>query len=184
MAGELDQDTGPLLDAAVKDALDTHTVPGGLVLDISWLTFCDSGGLNTLIRAHLHARDAGTRLHLLNPTAPVTALLRRTGVTRLLRGGPDPTTIPVPSHNHPRCRGSPALLKPRRLRRSRAGGPSGRVPGAGCSVCCRGTSAPDHAQGAEAAGVRVLVWVSCRTLTGCSSTSPRWSSPSTTIRCR
>ncbi|MEV8100015.1 hypothetical protein [Kitasatospora sp. NPDC085879] len=46
VVGELAQDTGPLLNAAVTNALNTHTVPRGLVLDIARLTFCDSGGLN------------------------------------------------------------------------------------------------------------------------------------------
>ncbi|WP_345709988.1 STAS domain-containing protein [Kitasatospora paranensis] len=82
--GELDQYTGPLLDAAVTDALDAAAAAGELVLDVSGVHFCDSGGLNTLIRTHLRARDAGAVLRLVSPTAQVAGLFRRTGGDRLL----------------------------------------------------------------------------------------------------
>ncbi|MFJ1709252.1 STAS domain-containing protein [Kitasatospora sp. NPDC088346] len=55
--GELDQDTGPLLNAAVDRALDTPSVPRELVIDMSQVAICDSGGLNALSRAHLKARE-------------------------------------------------------------------------------------------------------------------------------
>ncbi|MFC9331686.1 STAS domain-containing protein [Kitasatospora sp. NPDC057015] len=90
VVGDLDQDTGPLLHATVARALTGPAIPGELVMDLSRLRFCDSGGLNALIRAHRNAREAGTELHLLNPTAPVAFLLRRTGVARVLRVSPDP----------------------------------------------------------------------------------------------
>ncbi len=61
-----------------------------LVVDMSGVTFCDSGGLNVIIRAHLRAREVGTALHLLCPTAQVAALFRRTGVAGVLRVSPDP----------------------------------------------------------------------------------------------
>ncbi|MFD4401040.1 STAS domain-containing protein [Kitasatospora sp. NPDC058478] len=88
--GELDQDTGPLLNAAVDCALDTPSVLRELVIDMSQVVFCGSGGLNALIRAHLKARETGTVVHLLNPTGPVTALLRRTGADRVLQVSPGP----------------------------------------------------------------------------------------------
>ncbi|MFJ6141124.1 STAS domain-containing protein [Kitasatospora sp. NPDC092286] len=88
--GELDHDTGPLFNAAVDSALDTSSVLRELVIDMSRVAFCDSCGLNALIRAHLKARETGMELHLLNPTGPVAALLRRTGVNHVLRVSPDP----------------------------------------------------------------------------------------------
>ncbi|GAA5024675.1 hypothetical protein GCM10025734_83410 [Kitasatospora paranensis] len=54
------------------------------MLDVSGVHFCDSGGLNTLIRTHLRARDAGAVLRLVSPTAQVAGLFRRTGGDRLL----------------------------------------------------------------------------------------------------
>ncbi|MEE1824204.1 STAS domain-containing protein [Streptomyces sp. BE20] len=88
--GELDQDTGPLLNAAVNSALDTTSGLRELVVDMSRVAFCDSSGLNALIRAYQKAREAGMELRLLSPTAPVAALLRRTGVDRVLRVSTDP----------------------------------------------------------------------------------------------
>ncbi|MFD9591241.1 STAS domain-containing protein [Kitasatospora sp. NPDC059973] len=92
-AGDLDQTTGPLLSAAVESVLDAPAVPGKLVVDMSRVAFCDSGGLNALIRAHLRAREAGSELHLMRPTAPVAALLRRTGVDQVLLVGADPAAV-------------------------------------------------------------------------------------------
>ena len=54
------------------------------------MRFCDSGGLNAVIRAHLRARTAGVVLHVVSSTPQVAALLRRTGVSRVLRVSPDP----------------------------------------------------------------------------------------------
>ncbi|MFD5086060.1 STAS domain-containing protein [Kitasatospora sp. NPDC058406] len=48
----------------------------------SRVAFCDSSGLNALIRAYQKAREAGTELRLLSPTAPVAALLRRQAGSR------------------------------------------------------------------------------------------------------
>ncbi|WP_329493586.1 STAS domain-containing protein [Kitasatospora herbaricolor] len=90
VAGDLVQDTGPLLHAAVAGALTTHPSPRELVMDLSKLRFCDSGGLNALVRAHHHARGAGTELHLLHPTTPVAFLLHLTGVAQVLRVSPNP----------------------------------------------------------------------------------------------
>ncbi|MFE3113788.1 STAS domain-containing protein [Kitasatospora indigofera] len=90
VAGDLVQGTGPLLHAAVTGALTTHPSPRELLMDLSELRFCDSGGLNALVRAHRHAREAGTELHLLNPTTPVAFLLHLTGMAQVLRVSPNP----------------------------------------------------------------------------------------------
>ncbi len=50
--------------------------------------FCDSGGLNAVIRAHLRARAVGAVLHVVSPTPQVAALLGRTGVAQVLRVSP------------------------------------------------------------------------------------------------
>ncbi|GHH79381.1 hypothetical protein GCM10018781_57300 [Kitasatospora indigofera] len=95
VAGDLVQGTGPLLHAAVTGALTTHPSPRELLMDLSELRFCDSGGLNALVRAHRHAREAGTELHLLNPTTPVAFLLHLTGMAQVLRVSPDPAAATI-----------------------------------------------------------------------------------------
>ena len=74
--GELDQGTGGALDAAVDGALGAATAAGRLVLDMGGVRFCDSGGLNAVIRAHLRARTVGAVLHLVSPALQVAALLK------------------------------------------------------------------------------------------------------------
>ncbi|MDQ0306720.1 anti-anti-sigma factor [Kitasatospora herbaricolor] len=101
VAGDLVQGTGPLLHAAVSGALDAHPSPRELVMDLSELRFCDSGGLNALVRAHHHARAAGTELHLLNPTTPVAFLLHLTGVAQVLRVSPNPAAATRAAANAP-----------------------------------------------------------------------------------
>ena len=46
MHGELDQDTGPQLGDAVEGALRVLPASGEPVVDMSGVTFRDSGGLN------------------------------------------------------------------------------------------------------------------------------------------
>ncbi|WP_371476830.1 STAS domain-containing protein [Kitasatospora sp. NBC_00315] len=92
VVGELEQRTGSVLDAAVADVMDAVIAAGELVLDLSGVRFCDSGGLNAVIRAHLRSRDAGAVLHVLSPAARVAALFRRTGVDQVLRVSPDAGT--------------------------------------------------------------------------------------------
>lgn len=85
----------------MENATGLPTLQGELVVDMSRVAFCDSGGLSALIRAHLRAREAGAQLHLLRPTEPVAALLRRTGAARVLSSGElrprTPIGKPVPS---------------------------------------------------------------------------------------
>ncbi|WP_413230048.1 STAS domain-containing protein [Kitasatospora herbaricolor] len=111
--GELDQYTGGLLDAAVHGAWDAVPAAGELVLDMAGVRFCDSGGLNAVLRAHLRAQAAGAVLHVVAPTARVMAMLRR-------RGEPG-TADQLPRAGIHRGRaGSPVLLStrpPRPVRR-------------------------------------------------------------------
>ena len=86
--GDLDQDTGRILGSALDRVLAAVQEPGELVLDMSAVRFCDSGGLNALLRARLRVEEAGGVLQVLAPTARVTALFSRTGVDRVLRISP------------------------------------------------------------------------------------------------
>ncbi|MEV5432021.1 STAS domain-containing protein [Streptomyces sp. NPDC052701] len=83
---------GPLAVASAGGRMDLHTVAGfhrqataliddhpHLILDLSGITFCDSSGLNTLLRLRRHADEHGGRLSLVAPADRVMHMLRLTG---------------------------------------------------------------------------------------------------------
>ncbi|GGX60551.1 STAS domain-containing protein [Streptomyces minutiscleroticus] len=84
---------GPLAVAAVRGEMDLHTTADfyprataliddhpHVILDLSGITFCDSSGLNTLLRLRRHADENGGRLTLAAPTDRVMHILRLTGI--------------------------------------------------------------------------------------------------------
>ena len=77
VAGELDMYTGP----ALLESILEHEPPAGTVIevDLSQVTFIDSGGLKSLLEAHRHGIQL--RLAALSPT--VAGILRMTGVGSL-----------------------------------------------------------------------------------------------------
>ncbi|WP_371476622.1 STAS domain-containing protein [Kitasatospora sp. NBC_00315] len=95
--GELDQDSGGVLDAVVAEVMAAARAAGELVLDLTGVRFCDSGGLNAVIRAHLRVQGAGAVLHVVHPTARVTALFQRTGVDQVLRVHPNAAALVEPA---------------------------------------------------------------------------------------
>ncbi|GAA2443252.1 STAS domain-containing protein [Streptomyces glaucus] len=83
---------GPLAVAAARGEMDLHTVAGFhpqavaliddhpyVILDLSGVTFCDSSGLNTLLRLRRHADENGGRLTLAAPAGRIMRMLRLTG---------------------------------------------------------------------------------------------------------
>lgn len=76
LTGELDLNTATDLYRAVKDALSAYPTT---ILDLTGVTFCDSSGLNTLIRLRSRARAAGGRLVLAAPPRQMLRLLTVTG---------------------------------------------------------------------------------------------------------
>ncbi|WP_411070450.1 STAS domain-containing protein [Streptomyces sp. cmx-4-25] len=81
VVGVLDHDTsGTLFEQA------TASLGAGrhLVLDLSRVTFCDSSGLNTLLRLHRHGRADGAALTLVAVPAQLRRLLRITGTDTVL----------------------------------------------------------------------------------------------------
>ncbi|MDJ0382456.1 STAS domain-containing protein [Streptomyces sp. G-G2] len=78
LSGELDHDTAGPLRGALEVALAGD---GGhrVLVDCAGLGFCDSTGLNTLLRARLAARESGTRLELAGLRQPVARMFRTTG---------------------------------------------------------------------------------------------------------
>ncbi|MEU0935617.1 STAS domain-containing protein [Embleya sp. NPDC005971] len=80
--GEIDMDSGPILD----DALSRQVSAGlnRLLLDLSSVAFIDSFGLRILVRAERRAREAGGSLQLIAPTRAVARVLRLTGFTLMV----------------------------------------------------------------------------------------------------
>ncbi|MGW6413661.1 STAS domain-containing protein [Streptomyces sp. NPDC055055] len=81
LSGELDHDTaGPL-----RDALRDATAAARLVVDCSGLRFCDSTGLNLLLRARLRLVAAGGRIDLSGLRPPVARMFEITGARLVFR---------------------------------------------------------------------------------------------------
>ncbi|MFD4659787.1 STAS domain-containing protein [Kitasatospora sp. NPDC058444] len=77
--GELDLDSS----ADLRDALDRALVePAGVVVvDCAGLEFCDSTGLNALLRAKARAAVDGSRIELARPRPLILRMLELTGAT-------------------------------------------------------------------------------------------------------
>jgi anti-sigma B factor antagonist len=58
--------------------------PATLIVDMGGTTFCDSAGVNALVRAHKRAVASGARLRLVVTTPTVQRVLAITGVDRLI----------------------------------------------------------------------------------------------------
>ncbi|MEU8541325.1 STAS domain-containing protein [Streptomyces sp. NPDC048717] len=82
LTGELDHDTA----APLKEALAAHTGPRRrIVVDCAGLRFCDSTGLNVLLRARLRMLDEGGRLDLAGLGPPVDRMFEITGALSVFR---------------------------------------------------------------------------------------------------
>ncbi|MFJ5811479.1 STAS domain-containing protein [Streptomyces sp. NPDC093093] len=94
VTGELDLDTdhAAALDAALRRAVTDPTNPAKIAVDVSGLAFCDSTGLNILIRAQLTALTHGRTLHLQAPNPQLLKLLHRTGALTLFTCDTPPAT--------------------------------------------------------------------------------------------
>ncbi|MEU2391794.1 STAS domain-containing protein [Streptomyces sp. NPDC007369] len=78
LSGELDHDTAEPLRAALEAALAAGG-PLRLIVDCGGLSFCDSTGLNMLLRARLAAEAAGGSVELSGLGRQVARMLRLTG---------------------------------------------------------------------------------------------------------
>ncbi|MFD3333800.1 STAS domain-containing protein [Streptomyces sp. NPDC058700] len=75
LAGELDRDgVEPL-----REALEQGDGSGRIIVDCSGLGFCDSSGLNVLLRARMRIMEAGGRLELSGLRQPVHRMFEITG---------------------------------------------------------------------------------------------------------
>ncbi|GAA3389434.1 STAS domain-containing protein [Streptomyces roseoviridis] len=112
VTGELDHDTA----APLKEALVRHARAGRIVVDCAGLRFCDSTGLNVLLRARLRMLDAGGRLDLAALRAPVNRMFEITGARAVFRVYEDtaaaladtPATGGASAEGSPATNGSPA----------------------------------------------------------------------------
>ncbi|MFB7908353.1 STAS domain-containing protein [Kitasatospora sp. NPDC056076] len=75
--GEVDQDQRQRLERALRRALDDR--PPRLVVDLAGLSFCDSTGLNALLKTRLAANAAGLPFVLAAPCPQTRRLLEITG---------------------------------------------------------------------------------------------------------
>ena len=84
--------------------------PATLVVDMAGTTFCDSAGVNAIVRAYKRAAASGARMRLVVSAPTVQRVLAITGVDRLV--GTYPTVAaaliaadPPPEHGPPYCPG-------------------------------------------------------------------------------
>ncbi|MCB5164240.1 STAS domain-containing protein [Streptomyces bambusae] len=87
LAGELDQDTAQPLRTALADALSDGTPR--IVVDCARLAFCDSTGLNILLKARAAALEAGGRVELAALRPPVDRIFAVTGARDLFTVHPE-----------------------------------------------------------------------------------------------
>jgi anti-sigma B factor antagonist len=79
--GDLDLSTAPLLDRALREAVDP--APARVDLDMRELSFLDASGVSVILRAWHLAEDRGTRLRLVGPGPFVRRVLEITRVTEV-----------------------------------------------------------------------------------------------------
>ncbi|MFI0829605.1 STAS domain-containing protein [Streptomyces roseolus] len=79
--GELDHDTVEPLGTA----LEKHADAARIVVDCAGLDFCDSTGLNLLLKARARALEAGTRLDLAGLRPPVDRMFEITGALHVFQ---------------------------------------------------------------------------------------------------
>jgi anti-anti-sigma factor len=81
LTGELDRDgVEPL-----REALDQGDGSGRIIVDCSGLRFCDSSGLNVLLRSRLRILEAGGRLELSGLRPPVDRMFDITGAREVFQ---------------------------------------------------------------------------------------------------
>jgi stage II sporulation protein AA (anti-sigma F factor antagonist) len=86
LVGELDHDTADALSTAFGTAFGAGT--SRVLVDCEGLEFCDSTGLNVLLRARLAAADADSAVELTGLRAAVARLFEITGVAEVFRTYP------------------------------------------------------------------------------------------------
>ncbi|WP_395297873.1 STAS domain-containing protein [Kitasatospora hibisci] len=83
LSGELDMVSADLLRTALDSALQTAGTT--VVIDCGGLGFCDSTGLNAMLRGRAIADAGGSRIELVRPRPLVLRMLELTGATDAFR---------------------------------------------------------------------------------------------------
>ncbi|MFD6892812.1 STAS domain-containing protein [Streptomyces sp. NPDC059957] len=83
LSGEMDLSRVGEVRALLLEAATRAGGRADIVVDLSGLTFCDSAGLNLLLRARLQAVESGRTLRLAAPNAQMLRLLEITGALSL-----------------------------------------------------------------------------------------------------
>lgn len=81
VGGEIDLSSGPKLQEHLVRALGQSE--GGLIVDLSGVTFCDSTGLAVLLKVRQQAEEARKALRLAGPRRPVSRVLQVTELDRV-----------------------------------------------------------------------------------------------------
>jgi anti-sigma B factor antagonist len=84
VAGDVDLGTAPDFEDELARAVEEH-LGTALVIDLSAVTFIDSTGLNSLVRAFERQRLAGSALALVTDDPRVAMMLEVTRLDRVLR---------------------------------------------------------------------------------------------------
>ena len=84
VTGDVDLGTAPDFEDALSRAVEER-LGSGLVVDLSGVTFIDSTGLNSLVRALERQRLAGSTLALVSDDSRVAMMLEVTRLDRVLR---------------------------------------------------------------------------------------------------
>ncbi|MGW6691115.1 STAS domain-containing protein [Streptomyces sp. NPDC054961] len=90
LSGEMDITRASEVRTVLLHAVTRPDGPAEIVIDLSDLTFCDSSGLNALLRARLEAVESGHTLRLAAPTHQMLRLLELTGTLQLFPIDPAP----------------------------------------------------------------------------------------------
>lgn len=77
LSGDLDHDSADELGQALDSAAASS---GRILVDCAKLDFCDSSGLNTLLRARRAAKESGSELALIGRPGALGRLLEITGM--------------------------------------------------------------------------------------------------------
>lgn len=99
LTGELDHDTAGPLRAALTEQIEAGA--RRIVVDCARLTFCDSTGLNALLRARLHAQETGGRVELADLRPPVSRMFEITGARTVFQVHADLTAALAPADRRP-----------------------------------------------------------------------------------
>jgi anti-anti-sigma factor len=105
---EIDIGNAPWLRAALLEAAAHGSRT--LVVDMAQTQFCDSAGLNVLVRAHQQAQARGGELLLVIRAAAVLRIFAVTGIDHLIPTFPDLEQALAPAAAVPAFTGPPAAL--------------------------------------------------------------------------